>query len=411
MSSTLRVAKNCDRVGGSFVESVRTQVVIVGAGPAGLLLGHLLHERGIDTIVVERRSLEYVQQRVRAGVLEYGIANFLEESGVGVRMRAEGLVHHGIEFRFEGVSHRIALSELYEGRAITVYGQQEVVKDLISVRREYDAPLFFDAEVLTIEGHLSDHPSVHVSREDGDMTITADYVVGCDGSHGVSVESVPRGYLRRYERVYPFSWLGILAEAPPATEELIYCRHARGFALYSMRSPTLSRLYLGVRPHETLDAWSDDRIWEELTTRLATDRTADISRGNIVERGITGMRSVVIAPMRYGRMLLAGDAAHIVPPTGAKGMNLALADVRLLAPALAARLTSGDETLLNSYSDNSLRRVWRAEEFSTYMTQMLHPHPTDDFENGVQTARLRQVIESHDAARALARNYVNLSSV
>lgn len=393
------------------MESVRTQVAIIGAGPAGLLLGHLLHERGIETVIVERRSVEYVQLRVRAGVIEFGIADFLEESGVGTRMRAEGLVHHGIEFRFEGVSHRIALSELYEGRAITVYGQQELVKDLISLREGYEAPLFFDAEVLSITGHLTNHPSVTLTREEGDMTITADYVVGCDGSHGISVESVPRGYLRRFERVYPFAWLGILAEAPPATEELIYCRHARGFALYSMRSPTLSRLYLGVRPDENLDAWPDERIWEELTTRLATDRSADISQGKIVERGLTGMRSVVIAPMRYGRMLLAGDAAHIVPPTGAKGMNLALADVRLLAPALAARLLNDDETLLNSYSDHSLRRVWRAEEFSTNMTQMLHPHPTDDFENGVQTARLRQVIESTDAARALARNYVNLSSV
>ncbi|MEO9181123.1 MAG: 4-hydroxybenzoate 3-monooxygenase, partial [Acidimicrobiales bacterium] len=355
------------------MESVRTQVVIIGAGPAGLLLGHLLHKSGIENVIVERRSVEYVEQRVRAGVIEYGIANFLEESGIGTRMRAEGLVHHGIEFRFEGVSHRIALSELYEGRAITVYGQQELVKDLISVRQGFGAPLFFNTEVMSIVGHLTDHPTVNVSREDGDMTITADYVVGCDGSHGISVESVPRGYLRRFERVYPFSWLGILAEAPPATEELIYCRHARGFALYSMRSPTLSRLYLGVRPDETLDAWPDERIWEELTTRLATDRTADIAQGQIVERGITGMRSVVIAPMRYGRMLLAGDAAHIVPPTGAKGMNLALADVRSLAPAIAARMLSGDETLLNSYSDDSLRRVWRAEEFSTYMTQMLHP--------------------------------------
>jgi p-hydroxybenzoate 3-monooxygenase len=393
------------------VDSVRTQVVIIGAGPAGLLLGHLLEQAGVDTVIVETRSLDYVQQRVRAGVIEYGIANFLEESGVGSRMRAEGLVHHGIEFRLDGVSHRIALSDLYDGRAITVYGQQEVVKDLIAARLASGAPLHFNAAVTRVEGPSSEQPSVVVTTDDGDTTITGAYVVGCDGSHGVSSASVPPGVLRRYERVYPFSWLGILAEAPPATEELIYCRHPRGFALYSMRSPTLSRLYLGVSPDETLNAWSDDRIWEELSVRLATKEAVSISQGAIIERGITPMRSVVVTPMRYGRLLLAGDAAHIVPPTGAKGMNLALADVRLLAPALVATLRDGDERLLDAYSDESLRRVWRAEEFSTYMTQMLHPHPSDEFENGVQSARLRQVIDSEDTARALARNYVNLSSL
>jgi p-hydroxybenzoate 3-monooxygenase len=392
------------------VKSVRTQVVIIGAGPAGLLLGHLLQREGVDTVIVETRSLEYVQQRVRAGVIEYGIANFLEESGVGARMRADGLVHHGIEFRLDGVSHRIALSDLYGGRAITVYGQQEVVKDLIAARLATDAPLYFEATVTAIHGHTSEHPSVVVATHEGEMEITGDFVVGCDGSHGVATTSVPAGVLHRFERVYPFSWLGILAEAPPATEELIYCRHARGFALYSMRSPTLSRLYLGVSPDERLESWSDERIWEELTTRLTTNGGASISQGPIVERGITPMRSVVIAPMRFGRLLLAGDAAHIVPPTGAKGMNLALADVRLLAPALVAGL-KGDDRGLDAYSDESLRRVWRAEEFSTYMTQMLHPHPSDEFENGVQSARLRQVVESEDTARALARNYVNLSSL
>ena len=393
------------------MKSVRTQVVIIGAGPAGLLLGHLLGLNGVDTVIVETRSLDYVQHRVRAGVIEYGIANFLEESGVGSRMRAEGLVHHGIEFRLDGVSHRIALSELYEGRAITVYGQQEVVKDLITARVANGAPLHFDATVTSVSGHTTTTPSVVVTTSDGEIEIIGDYVIGCDGSHGVSSASVPSGVLRRYDRVYPFSWLGILAEAPPATEELIYCRHPLGFALYSMRSPVLSRLYLGVSPDETLGSWSDERIWEELTTRLATDRAALIAQGPIIERGITPMRSVVVAPMRYGRLFLAGDAAHIVPPTGAKGMNLALADVRLLAPALVASLHDHDERLLDSYSDESLRRVWRAEEFSTYMTQMLHPHPSDEFENGVQSARLRQVIDSEDTARALARNYVNLSSL
>lgn len=393
------------------MESVRTQVVIIGAGPAGLMLGHLLEREGVDTVIVETRSLEYVQHRVRAGVIEYGIANFLEASGVGTRMRAEGLVHHGIEIRLNGVAHRIALSELYDGHAITVYGQQEVVKDLIAARLASGAALHFNAAVTSVDGHTTDHPSVVVTTSDGDTVITGDYVVGCDGSHGVSAASVPPSTLRRYERVFPFSWLGILAEAPPATEELIYCRHPRGFALYSMRSPTLSRLYLGVRPDESLGEWSDERIWEELTVRLATNQVASISQGAIIERAITPMRSVVVAPMRCGRLLLAGDAAHIVPPTGAKGMNLALADVRLLAPALVASLRDRDERLLDAYSDECLQRVWRAEEFSTYMTQMLHPHPSDEFENGVQTARLRQVIDSEDTARALARNYVNLSSL
>ena len=393
------------------MESVRTQVVIIGAGPAGLLLGHLLEREGVDSVIVETRSREYVEQRVRAGVIEYGIANFLEESGVGSRMRAEGLVHHGIEIRLDGVSHRVALSELYDGHAITVYGQQEVVKDLIAARIASGAPLYFDATVTRVDAQTTGEPSVVVSSNDGDRVISGGYVVGCDGSHGVASASVPSGVLRRYERLYPFSWLGILAEAPPATEELIYCRHPRGFALYSMRSPTLSRLYLGVNPDESLNEWSDERIWEELTVRLATKQVVTISQGAIIERGITPMRSVVVAPMRFGRLLLAGDAAHIVPPTGAKGMNLALADVRLLAPALVASLRDHDERLLDAYSDECLRRVWRAEEFSTYMTQMLHPHPSDEFENGVQTARLRQVIESEDTARALARNYVNLSSL
>ena len=314
------------------MKSVRTQVVIIGAGPAGLLLGHLLQREGVDTVIVETRSRDYVLQRVRAGVIEYGIANFLDDAGVGARMRAEGLVHHGIEFRLDGVSHRIALSELYDGRAITVYGQQEVVKDLIEARVASGAPLHFEATVSEITGYDTSRPTVRVTSAEDESEITGEYVVGCDGSHGVSSASVPADQLRRFERVYPFCWLGILAEAPPATEELIYCRHPRGFALYSMRSPTLSRLYLGVSPTESLDDWSDERIWEELSTRLATEGGSSIAQGPIIERGLTPMRSVVVAPMRFGRLVLAGDAAHIVPPTGAKGMNLALADVRLLAP-------------------------------------------------------------------------------
>jgi p-hydroxybenzoate 3-monooxygenase len=390
---------------------VRTQVAIIGAGPAGLLLGHLLSREGIDNVIFEHRSREHVEHRVRAGVIEYGIAELLSDAGVGERMRRDGLVHHGIELRFDRASHRVALSELAGGKPITVYGQQEVVKDLVAARLELGAPLYFEAEVTSLDGLTTDRPSLEVATSEGSMRVTSDFVAGCDGTFGVANRAIPENLVRRYERTYPFSWLGIIAQAPPATEELIYCRHENGFALYSMRSPEISRLYLGVRPEETLDEWSDERIWEELSVRLATDAVPEIGRGPILERGISAMRSIVLEPMRYGRLFLAGDSAHIVPPTGAKGMNLALADVRALSRAFLARYQRGDEALLDAYSDTCLERVWRAEEFSTFMTQMLHPSYTDEFENGVQMARLRQVVTSEAAATVLARNYANLCSV
>ena len=389
---------------------LRTQVAIVGAGPAGLLLAHLLQREGVDTVVLERRSRDYVERRVRAGVIEFGIARLIDDAGAGERMRREGLVHHGIELRFDGRSHRVALSELADGRPITVYGQQEVVKDLIALRVAEGAPLLFDAEVTAIAEVTGDRPFVEAVTGDGPLRVSCDFVAGCDGSFGPSHQAL-EGVVRRHERTYPFSWLGILAEAAPATEELIYARHERGFALYSMRSPTLSRLYLGVRPDERLDEWPDGRIWEELSVRLAAEGGPNVVSGPIVDRGITAMRSLVIEPMRHGRLLLAGDAAHIVPPTGAKGMNLAMADVRVLSRALTAHFRDGDDRLLDGYSDTCLERVWRAEEFSNYMTQMLHPSFDDEFENGVQRARLRLAAGSREAATVLARNYVDLNSL
>ena len=393
------------------MKEFRTQVAIVGAGPAGLLLGHILHLQGIESVILEHRSREYVEKRVRAGVIEFGIANLLEDVGAGGRMRREGLVHRGIEIRYDRSAHRIALSELADGRTYTVYGQQEVVKDLIALRLEQGAALYFEAEVSSIEDVTTNAPIVRASMDGEDVRVRADFVAGCDGSYGASHRTIPGEVLRRYERVYPFSWLGILAQAAPATEELIYGRHENGFVLYSMRSASISRLYLGVRPEDTLEQWSDDRIWDELTERLSTDERPEVNRGPILERGITAMRSVVIEPMRYGRLFLAGDAAHIVPPTGAKGMNLALADVRVLAEAFDAYYSKNDEVLLDAYSAKCLERVWRAEEFSNYMTQMLHPNEDDAFENGVQRARLRQATQTREAATVLSRNYVDLNSL
>jgi len=393
------------------VKELRTQVAIVGAGPAGLLLGHMLHLQGIESVILEHRSREYVEKRVRAGVIEFGIANLLEEVGAGERLRREGLVHRGIELRYDHSAHRIPLSELADGKIYTVYGQQEVVKDLIALRVAQGAPLHFDTEVTAIEDVNTTAPYIDARCGDEDLRVHADFVAGCDGSFGASHRAIPSDVFRRYERVYPFSWLGILAEAPPATEELIYGRHENGFVLYSMRSPTISRLYLGVRPDETLDQWSDEQIWDELAERLSTDERPEVNRGPILERGITAMRSVVIEPMRYGRLFLAGDAAHIVPPTGAKGMNLALGDVRVLAEALDTYYVKNDEELLDAYSATCLERVWRAEEFSNYMTQMLHPNYEDEFENGVQRARLRQATQSREAATVLSRNYVDLNTM
>jgi p-hydroxybenzoate 3-monooxygenase len=390
-----------------------TQVGIVGAGPAGLLLAHLLHLQGIESVVLEARSREYVEARVRAGVLEQTTVDLLSEAGVAERLHREGLVHRGLELRFDGRGHRIDFAELTSGRAITVYGQQEVVKDLIAARLAYGGELRFEVSDVALHDLESERPRVRFSHEGAEHELRCDVVAGCDGFHGISRPTVPEGVLRVYEREYPFAWLGILAEVAPSSEELIYCHHDRGFALHSMRSPTLTRLYLQCAPDADIEDWPDERIWEELQTRFATaDGDFELGQGPLVEKGITPMRSFVVEPLRHGRLFLAGDAAHIVPPTGAKGLNLAAADVRVLSEALGAWYASGDESGLDAYSDTCLRRVWRVQHFSWWMTSMLHRFPGDDpFEPQLQRSQLHYVVSSRAAATTLAENYVGLARV
>ncbi|HEX3632929.1 MAG TPA: 4-hydroxybenzoate 3-monooxygenase [Casimicrobiaceae bacterium] len=388
---------------------MRTQVCIVGAGPAGLLLSHLLHREGVESTVVENRSREYVEHRVRAGVLEQGTVDLLEASGVGARLKREGLVHHGIELRFDGHGHRIAMADLTGGRAITVYGQQEVVKDLIRHRLADGGDIRFGVSDVRLHDIETSKPGVSFRDRGEAIRIDCDIVAGCDGFHGICRAAIPDGALASFERAYPFAWLGILAEAPPTHDELIYAYHDRGFALYSMRSPEITRLYLQVSPDEQLDAWPDARIWAELHTRLETGDGWRLREGAIIEKGVTGMRSYVVEPMQFHRLFLAGDAAHIVPPTGAKGMNLAVADVRVLARAIGAFCGGKGSELLDTYSATCLKRVWRAEHFSWWMTSMLHRFPDDDgFQHRLQRSQLSYVVGSRAAAASLAENYVGL---
>jgi p-hydroxybenzoate 3-monooxygenase len=391
---------------------METQVGIVGAGPAGLLLAHLLDRQGIGSVVLEARSRDYVEARVRAGVLEQGTVDLLDEAGLAERLHREGLVHHGVELRFDGRGHRIDFSELTDGRAITVYGQQEVVKDLIAARLRAGGDLRFEVDDVTLHELETESPSVRFRHEGAEHELRCDVIAGCDGFHGISRPAIPDGVLRIYEREYPFAWLGILAEVAPSSEELIYCYHERGFALHSMRSPKLTRLYLQCAPDDDIEAWPDERIWDELQTRLATDGGWRLEQGPVVEKGITPMRSFVVEPLRYGHLFLAGDAAHIVPPTGAKGLNLAAADVRVLSEALGAWYADGDTRALAAYSDTCLRRVWRVQHFSSWMTSMLHRFPGDDpFEERLQRSQLRYVCRSRAAATTLAENYVGLERV
>jgi p-hydroxybenzoate 3-monooxygenase len=392
---------------------MRTQVAIIGAGPAGLTLAHLLHQQGIESVVLEHRDRAYVEGRVRAGVLEQGTVDLLNALGVGARMQREGLIHHGIHLQFSGERHRIDMHQLTGGRAITVYGQQEVVKDLIAARLEQGGPILFEVADVSLHGFDGERPSVYFHHGGESHELECDYIAGCDGFHGVSRQSIPPGVLSVYQKIYPFAWLGILAHAAPASDELIYAYHERGFALQSMRSPTVSRLYIQCPLDDQIEQWSDDQIWSELHARLDLDDGPPINDGPIFERGITAFRSFVVAPMQYGRLFLAGDAAHTVPPTGAKGMNLAIADVQALGAALAARYQAGREDLLAGYSAHCLRRVWRAEHFSWWMTSMLHRFPDNDdgFQHQMQLSQLRYTVSSRAAATSLAENYVGLERV
>ena len=393
----------------------RTQVGIVGAGPAGLVLSHLLHLQGIESVIIENRSRQYVEERVRAGVLEQGTVDLLTEMGVGERMKAEGLIHYGVELRFQGRGHRIDFQALTGGKGITIYAQHEVVKDLIRARLAAGGQIHFDVEEVSVHdfadpagGTAAASPRIRYRKDGADHEIVCDFIAGCDGFHGICRPSVPRGVLTEYERVYPFGWLGILAAAPPSTTELIYAYHDRGFALHSMRTPQIGRLYLQCDPEENIEQWSDERIWKELQVRLASDGWT-LTEGPVIQKGVTGMRSYVVEPMQYGRMFLAGDSAHIVPPTGAKGLNLAVADVQVLARGLKEFYTTGSKELLHRYSEICLRRVWKVQRFSWWMTSMLHRFPDENpFDRRRQLAELDYVTSSHAAAKTLAENYVGL---
>jgi len=392
---------------------MRTQVGIVGAGPAGLVLGQLLHLEGIESVVLEDRSRDYVEHRVRAGVLEQGTVDLLAAIGVGERLRREGIVHRGLELRFNRRGHRIALSDLTGGRTIMIYGQQEVVRDLIAARLATGAPTHFEVQDVRLEGFARDEPRITFRDSAGrSEQIECDFIAGCDGFQGVSRPSIPAERLTAYELLYPYAWLGILAVVPPSADELIYCNHERGFALHSLRSPELSRLYLQCDPADRIEAWPEDRIWGELNTRFATDDGWSLHEGPIIEKGIAPMRSFVVEPMRCGRLFLAGDAAHIVPATGAKGLNLAVHDVSVLAEAIVSWYRDGDSSSLDRYSQTCLRRVWRVQHFSWWMTSMLHRPPDGDpFQLRLQLSQLEYVCASEAAARMLAENYVGLERV
>jgi len=386
----------------------RTQVGIVGAGPAGLVLSHLLHLGGIDSIVVENRSRQYVEERVRAGVLEQQTVDLLTEMGIGERMEREGLIHYGIELRFRGRGHRIDFKDLTDGKGITIYAQHEVLKDLNNARAATGGQVNFEVEDVSIHDFGGDRPKIRYKKDGNSQEIACDFIAGCDGFHGICRPSIPTGVLTEYVREYPFGWLGILAAAPPSFEELVYTYHDRGFALLSMRTPQISRLYFQCHPDEDIAVWSDAKIWQELHTRAVSDGWR-LTEGEILQKGVTGMRSFVVEPMQYGRLFLAGDSAHIVPPTGAKGLNLAVADVQVLARGFREFYATGRRDMLDRYSEVALRRVWKVQRFSWWMTSMLHRFPDENpFDQRRQLAELEYVTSSRAAAKTLAENYVGL---
>ena len=386
----------------------RTQAAIIGAGPAGLTLAHLLRRAGIDSVVLEARSREYVEARVRAGVLEQGTVELFRELGLAGRLDREGLEHRGVELRFGGAGRRIAFDEL-AGRSIWVYGQQEVVKDLIAARIDGGDPLLFEAEAAAVEGADTTSPMVRYRHEGEEQTLACDFVAGCDGFHGVSRQAVPKRRLREYIHDYPFGWVGILAAVAPSTEELIYASHERGFALHSLRSPELSRLYVQCEPDDVIENWPDRRIWDELHARFEAPGWS-LREGPVIEKGITPMRSYVAEPMQYGRLFLAGDAAHIVPPTGAKGLNLAVADVRVLARGIVRHYAEQRDDVLDGYTQTCLSRVWKVMHFSWWMTSMLHifPNDPDGTQRRLQLAQLDYVTSSRAASASLAEQYTGL---
>ena len=388
---------------------MRTRVGIIGAGPAGLMLSLLLSMEGIDSLVLESRSREEIESTIRAGVLEQGTVDLMTDMGLDERMQQEGAVHHGIELRFDGEAHRINLYELTNGRAITIYPQHEVIKDFVAARLKQGGDILFNVTDVQLSDVASSQPHIHFVHEQEQMELQCDFIAGCDGFHGVSRSSIPAEKQNVFTRSYPFGWLGILMQAPPSTHELIYTYHERGFALVSTRSPELQRMYIQCDPQDDIANWSDTMILEELQARLATTDNWKLLVGPIIQKSILAMRSFVIEPMQYGRLFLAGDAAHIVPPTGAKGLNLAIADVRHLARAITLFYQQNQTHLLEAYSTTCLRRVWRTEHFSWWMTSMLHRFPDDDtFQQRMQRAQLDYTVSSRAAATSLAENYAGL---